>query len=186
MLKNLTRAERNTLTIWAIVAIVIFILVIIFKFEVGTKGYGEKVKLDKSYSIVQDYDRYYTVVTAINKYYAFINSGDTEAILKILDEGYVKDEKLNNDNVLNHVCTSKEQLTYSSSIMCQKRYAEDEVSYYVSGREKTMFNVEGDDSTIIKDDNLGEVYYNVTLYESLFVFSIKPISVKEFGDECHG
>lgn len=186
MFKNLTQVEKKTLTIWAVAAIVIFILVIIFRVELTTDGYGEDAQIDKDYLIVHDYNRYYTVSTALNKYYGFINAKEAEALLKILDKDYIKNEKLNEDNVVKRLSVTDEQITFNTGIMCQRRYAKDKVSFYVTGKEENIFVYEGDDETLNSTENLGTRYYEVKLYESKSLFSVEPITEKEFGDECHG
>lgn len=175
MFKDLTEVERKTLTVWAIVGVIVLVLAIIVKIEFIDKYHGN-VKLDKKFTIVKDYDRYYTVSSVLTKYYEFINSKDYDAVIKILDEDYVKENKLTVKNVDNKLTSSQANISYKPNIMCKKTIAKGVTEYVVDGKEITQN----------KGDKIGTKYYKVTLYEEELTFSIKPITKKVYGGECHG
>lgn len=185
MLKNLTEAERKTLIGWAILGIAIFIVVILLKDEIIGTRYKDKVVLDKEYKLVQDYNRYYTVAGAVNKYYSFLSSNDAEAVMKILEDYYVKDNEITKENVLERVKSSDIDISFTPGIMCKKTYSKATTSYYLVGEEIPTFIHEGDESTLIDTTGLTKRYYDVTLYEDQFAFSIKPITEKEYNNECN-
>ena len=85
MFKDLTEVERKTLTVWAIVGVIVLVLAIIVKIEFIDKYHGD-VKLDKKFTIVKDYDRYYTVSSVLTKYYEFIAGEDRYRTLKKINE----------------------------------------------------------------------------------------------------
>lgn len=174
MFKDLTEVERKTLIAWAIIGVLILIIAIIFKIEFVDK-YDSNFKADKHFIVVKDYDRYYTVAGTMTKFYEYINQKEYKSLLNIIDEDYVRKNKLTEKNIDNTFASSNKDITFKTYIMCKKNIK--------SG--VTEYMVEGDEVEQITGDRIGKKYYKITLNEKEMTFAIEPISKKLYGGECH-
>lgn len=187
-LQDLTEQERKTLTVWGIIGIVVFLFAVIFKVAIidKDKNSNPKAVLDKTYSVVQDYDRYYTVVGALERYYGYINAGDELSLVKVLNQDYVKDKKITEENVLDYLVNSDVEVSFEPGLMCKKTVAVGKTNYLFKVKEVPVFLQEGDEFTDTTDASLTYAYYQILLDGNTLHFSVKPISKDSFGDECHG
>lgn len=172
MLKKLDFAEKRTLIAWFIIGIVVVILIALFYYEFEIKENNKDI--DKNYTILTDINRYYTVRGAVIKYYSYISSKDYESVIKILDQDYVKENKLTVENINNIVTDTSEPINFSTRLICSKKIGKGKVSYLVAGFEEYMFS----------GNRMDSKYYKVILDGNNLVFSVTPIEEKEFGGEC--
>ena len=186
--KDLTEAEKKTLTAWGIGGLIIFLCAIFFKVTILDKQNvedAEKPKLDTHFSIVKDYNRYYTVSVALERYYQYINNENTDALLKVLNPDYIKSKKITKDNVLDFVDNSDIAITFEHKMMCKKTYDVGKTRYLFKVKEVPLFLMDGDDFTDIKDPSLTYAYYQIDLDGNTSTYNVKPISEKVYGDDCH-
>lgn len=177
MIKNLSDAEKKTLLVWFIAAIIILLILVFVK--IVWPNFTSKSQTDYSkneYSVVSDYNRYYTVSNAISKYYAFINAHEYTSVYHILDESYTKEMNVDESTVINIISDADKALSYRPRLMCSKDIAEGITSYIVEGEEGGMNSLESDQT----------LYYEVVLDGNTFHYSIKPIEEDFFGGNCNG
>lgn len=177
MINNLSSAEKKTLLVWFIVAVIFLLILIVFKIINPEFTLRKKTDYSKNkYSLVTDYNRYYTVSTAINKYYAFINAHEYESVYHILDEEYIKENNIDSTTVINYISDTDKSLSYRSQLMCSKDIADGITSYIVKGEEGSMNSLESDKT----------LYYQIILDGNSFHYSVRPIEEGYFGGNCHG
>lgn len=173
MFKDLSYEERKVLLIWCVVGVIIFAFAIVLKLfvvnEENSKIYAEP------YKVLQDRDRYYTVNGALTKYYSFINAKNYKSVVNILDNKYVLDNGINENNVSEYLTKTENLLSYVPKVMCFKLIGEGITSYYVEGHEVSMNT----------SKELDSKYYEVILDGNDLVFSVKPLDEKTYGGKCH-
>lgn len=173
MFKDLSYEERKVLLIWCVVGVIIFAIAIVLKLfvvnEENSKIYSEP------YKVLQDRDRYYTVNGALTKYYSFINAKNYKSVVNILDNKYIVDNDINENNVSGYLTNTEKLLSYVPKVMCFKLIDEGVTSYYVAGNEVNM-----NDSK-----QLNNKYYEVILDGNDLVFSVKPLDEETYGGKCH-
>lgn len=172
---SLSEAERKTLIVWAIVAVIVFIIVLLIK--VNPKEDAEKELITApGTNYVNDRNRYYTVKNAITKYYSFINARDYDSVLKILDSNYIKDNKIDLDTVTNYVSNEDIQVSYNTGVMCLKSVKKGVYTYAIEGNEIGM-----------NTGNLIKVrYYEMILDGNTSLFSVRPIEENYYKEVCNG
>ena len=123
----------------------------------------KEVTIDFSTNIVNDKDNYFTVANCINQYISYINHGNEEAVYSILDN---KDRKENISKKFDKAKTfSPEEMYFVSNIL---------ELYYVKG-----FIDNADRKEISQKE---EYYISVVLDKSNYLFSIIPITKKQYID----
>lgn len=176
--RKLNDAEKKVLSFWVILAVVIISGLLVFKLVFPEDfdkffGLGE---YDRRYKLVEDRTRYYTVSNAVIKYYTYLNAKDSNAIFDMLNDGYKESKGITSPNNIQFSDDAEKQnLTFSSRLMCQKKMNKGIYSFYVTGFESKA-NVIG---------RLDTKYYEVILDDNNFLFSIRPIDANTFGGECH-
>ena len=173
MLDKLTEDQRKVLLIWFFLLIFLIGAVSLFSYRrIKSKFHNE---VDKQYNIVTDYSRYYTVLNILDKYYTYINNGNYEDVLKMLDKDFVNENHIDTHTITNFIKKYDIRTTYKGSLMCSKRLGNGYTSYYVSG------NVIG----VNKYKEYEDQYYEVVLNENEMTFTVKSIDSNQFGGECH-
>lgn len=176
MLK-LSDSERKVLIAWAIIGIIILLIVILFGLK---KDRTKKEEMDSitanGNNYLIDRNRYYTVKNAIAKFYSFLNTKDYDAALKILNEKYINDNKIDLNNIKEFITESEIQLSYNSKRMCLKSIKSGVYTFVSEGTE-----ISANTGNFISDK-----YYEVVLDGNSSLFSIKPIDSSTFEGVCNG
>lgn len=174
---KLSETERKTLFVWAIVAIIIFLIVLLItsKQVKNKKEQVENLVAPGTREII-DRSRYYTIKGALEKYYSYINMKDKDAVVKILSEKYVKEKEITKDNVDKFVKFEDFSKTIKTNIICLKKVNKGVYTFAVSGVE-----ISRNTNELIDD-----IYYEVELDGNTSLFSVKPIEEKVYSEVCHG
>lgn len=173
---KLSESERKVLVFWAVFGIIIFMLVLLIFFKKNDNNKEEINKITKENSnYIIDHNRYYTVKNAITKFYSFINAKNNEAIYKILNEKYIKENAITEDNVMDYLTEADIILAYQSGKMCLKS-AKKGVYHFV---------IEGVEIKANTGDEIHDMYYEIVLDGNTSLFNIKPIESDEFAGVCH-
>lgn len=114
---------------------------------------------------------YFTVKSCINKYINYVTNKDTDSILKILDSSYIKENNINQNNVLEKIETISGSIIFEAETMYVEEIDENNKIYYVLGSLKE----EGLETYTTIDD---EFYITVNMNYDDNIFSIIP-----FGNE---
>ncbi len=175
--EKITKEEKKVLSIWASVVVVLVVVLLILNhfFPIKTlinSLYGKNTEIINKYTIIGDYSRYSTVSGALQKYYSFVNAKDYDSVIKILNEEYVKDNKITKDNIEDFISFPDDKyVTFDPNIMYRKSLKEGVYSYIMDGE------IEERDT----GDVLGKTYYQVILDGNTFLFSVKPLTEEEYG-----
>lgn len=174
---KLSETERKTLLVWAIVALIVFLIVLLVASkQVRNKQEREENLVAPGTREVLDRSRYYTIKGALEKYYSYINMKDKDAVVKILSSKYVKENKITKNNVDKFVKFEDFSKTIKTNIICLKTSKKGIYTFAVSG-------VEINRNTNEKKE---DVYYEVELDGNTSLFSVKPITEKNYSEVCHG
>ena len=175
MLDRLTDDQRKVLLIWLFVGVFILVLVFVISNITGNNGILKKDEKEKRYTFVKDYNRYYTITNIVDKYYSAINNEYKDDLMVMLNDDYIKDNNITNDNVIAKLKVDNNNISFQGSLMCKKKLHTGVVSYYVSGE-----TIGTNTGKKIKDS-----YFEVIQDENNMTFDIKEIDNTSFGDECH-
>lgn len=159
---------------------IILVIILVLLFAVAlTLVYLEKrdgkdalVTENKKVSVLKNYNEFYTVNSCVYRYLTYVQSRNSDSLLKVLDDSFVKNNNINSTNVLNFINVYEENINFNSRKMFYEKVNSHITKYYVYGY------VEKD---IIDDDPLRyEAYYIVNLDSKNKVFSIMPYSGELF------
>ena len=172
---NISESQKKVLGIWAIIAVIVFSLVILIAVTIRRedKELIENITAKDSKMLV-DRNRYYTVKNAITKYYSFINMKDYDAVLKILDESYIKTNNITKENI-DEFITNDVQISYQSRVMCLKS-AKNGIYTFVT---------DGSEISANKGEFISDQYYQVKLDGNSSLFSILPIDKTIYDEVCN-
>lgn len=179
--KELDENKKNIIQI--IIALSALILFIIIRLIIDYGGNNTILRQEKyKKEIVKDNSRYYTVIGCINKYLTYVQMGNSEDILLLLDEEYKNNFNITSSNLKNYIPSLENVNDYSyiGHAMYSKRLSESISKYYVEGeikKDRFMGDIE-EGEEYIEEDYFKPEYidydFTVTLYENKFIFSIKP------------
>lgn len=179
--KELDENKKNIIQIIiALSALILFIVIRLIVEFGGNSTAFNKEKYQKE--IVKDNSRYYTVIGCINKYINYVQMGNNEDILLLLDEEYKSTFNITASNLKNYIPSLENDGDYSyvGHAMYTKRISESVSEYYVDGEiKKDLFMGDIEEGEEYTETNSYEPKYidydfTVTLYENKFIFSIKP------------
>lgn len=175
---NISESQKKVLIAWAIIGVVILALVTIVAINtVQNKSTKEEEGLTAPNSKkIIDRSRYYTVKNAITKYYSYINMGDYESVLTILENNYVKDNNIDVSNVKNFLTDTKMQISYDSRIMCLKSFNDGAYTFVIDGDE-----ISANTGVLIN-----KKHYEITLDGNNSTYSLKPIEENIYNEVCNG
>lgn len=171
---KISENERKVLIVWLIIGLIIFLCVLFINIRHKNKEKAEPITTPGT-NYVNNRSRYYTVKNAINKYYSYKNAKDYDAVLKILSEDYIKNNRIDKDTITTYIGESTSYLSYDTGLMCLKSAKDGVYTYVVEGVE-IMMNT---------GKELDKLYYEITLDGNTFLFSITPINESDFGGACN-
>lgn len=126
---------------------------------------------NKEIEKVQSASAYFTVQSCINKYIGYVTSKDTDSILKLLDSGYIMQNNITENNVLEKIEDISGFVIFEAEEMYVENIDSNNKIYYVLGTLKQ----EGLETYTTIDT---EFYITVNMNFDDNIFSIIP-----FGNE---
>ena len=165
-LKDLNENEKNVLT--SIVFVLIFISFLIY---LGVSKLIEAKKEQEESQktvLVTDAGRYFTAVNCVKSYLNYVQRGNTDDMLLLLNEEYKEANRITASTVRNHIPKLEYNYMYDyvGEEMYQHRISKNVVEYYIKGRIKK--------SQMDEDSTYSDYDVTVVLYEDKFLYSIKP------------
>ena len=110
--KELDENKKNIIQI--IIALSALILFIIIRLIIDYGGNNTILRQEKyKKEIVKDNSRYYTVIGCINKYLTYVQMGNSEDILLLLDEEYKNNFNITSSNLKNYIPSLENVNDYS-------------------------------------------------------------------------
>ena len=164
--KNMSQSKKNTLEI--IIALLIMFAFFGYKIYSNYLEAKQESEFSKKTYVVTDNSRYFTIISCLDKYLNTVQSGNDDNILITLEDEYKKTYNVNKSNLDNYVPKLEKAKIYSytGSEMYAKRISRNVVEYYVKG------GIKG--SSLDEKASFTEYDVTVILYESEFLFSIRP------------
>lgn len=161
--------EKNLKKVWLISIFVLLIafsmyLIYINKDKDNNISNGNSVK----YEIVKNYNDFYTVNSCVYRYLTYLQSSNTDALMKVLDENFISNNGINENNVYNYLTSYEGNLSFSSKKMYEEKISSNVYKYYVYGY------VEKD----VMDSFPEQIqsYFIVRLDKKNNIFTIEPYS----------
>lgn len=131
--------KKNVL-ISIIVLLIIIVLAIIIIMNniksnenVGQNNIIIEQNQNKKIEKVQSASAYFTVQSCINKYINYVTSKDTDSILKLLDSGYIIENNITEDNVLEKIENISGFVIFEAEEIYVEEIDSNNKIYYVSG-----------------------------------------------------
>ena len=115
--------------LFSVLLIIIIVVIIISVFK--SKNYDYKLKT------VTDYSTFFTVDDCINRYIGYINDGEKNKLLNVLNSEYKESYNINENNVISFVDTLNiinKIADFKSVKMYEKKISNKEHDYYVKGK----------------------------------------------------
>lgn len=164
--KNMSENKKNIIEI--IIAITVLVVFIALRLFINFRNAQKEVAISSEKRLVTDNSRYFTALACAKKYITYVQNGDLNNILLILNEEYKERYNVNANNLNNFIPVLDKSLIYDyvGREMYEKRISKNVVEYYINGRIKTNIL---DESPVYTDYNL-----TVILYEDKLLYSIKP------------
>lgn len=163
---SMNEKEKNIFEI--VIVLIMVVLFIAYKLYSNYADAKRASVVSSETHLVTDNSRYFTVIGCVEKYITTIKSGNKNNILTILDSKYKEEYNIEKNNLKNYIpnLNGDKIYSYSGREMYEKRISKNVVVYYVYG------NIE---ESVLDEIPTGFEYnLTVTLYESEFLFSIKP------------
>ena len=148
-------------------AALVVVIALIFHFRPQKKNY-EKL------SIVKDNSKFFTVSSCVSKYLNYVKAKDTASLIVLLDNKYVKDNDIYEDNVLNYVELVDDNQSFTARKMYSEQVGKSTYKYYVYGDISETFIDE--EPKYIKD-----LYLIVYLNENGMTYSVEPYDGEMFN-----
>lgn len=165
-LKDLNETEKNILKI--IIALSIFAVFLIYIFTLNYNKKVEEKKISEKTVLVTDNSRYMSVINCVRKYLLYVQSGNKNDMLLLLNDEYKSEYNITENNVLSFVPELDENLMYDyvGKEMYSHRISKNVVEFYVKGSISASMM---DEAPSYRDYDL-----TVILYENKLIFSVKP------------
>ena len=126
----------------------------------------------ESVQIVKNYNDFYTVNSCIYRYLTYLQNNDTNSLLKVLNEDFIRTNGINSTNIYNYLISYDGNVNFNSKKMYYEEMSSNVIKYYVYGYvEKDIM-----DSFPEQID----AYYIVILDKENKVFSIQPYNGEIF------
>ena len=171
------RINRNR-----IILLIIFILLVFLSFYIydyfNKKEVDNKNETEQQYILLDDYSRFFTVNSCVYKYINYLQSKDSDSLLKVLDKNFIKVNNINENNIYDYLEKLEGNYSFVSKKIYYEKIDDKYVKYYVYGH-------------LVEDlmDEIGEKldrYYVVTFDLENYLFSIIPYNGDIFKEEENG
>ena len=156
-----------------IIVLVILVIISLIIYKLNNKKEKETIISNKT-QIVTNYSKFFTVDSSINKLVVFLETKDTDSILKVLDDEYKKTNNINTNNVYDFFPKLNDNIyAFVSKEMYVQNKNNNIEKYYVKG---TLNKEEMDENSVF----IGEYYFIIKLDTDKRVFSLIPIDKEEY------
>ena len=164
-MKNLEKNEKILLFLLFIGLLVVFVSKIV-------SFYTSKENIDNSIKIVTDQNRFFEVSACVNKFITYSQTDDTNKIISILNDNYIKENNITEDNVFDYLKHFNPNDVFTARKMFYQQIDKSIYKYYVYGRyrEELLYSY-GEEQNY---------YLIVYLYTDNMTFSIEPYNGELF------
>lgn len=158
--------DKKLKKIWLFSIFIIIVLFAVYIINLNDDNFSNEVEHKENYSIVNDYNSFYTVNSCIYRYLTYLQSNSTNSLMNLLDEDFIKNNNINEGNVLNYLTKYEGNLNFNSRKMYEEKVNSNITKYYVYGY------VEKDIMDSFPEQN--EAYFIVKLDKKNEIFTIMP------------
>lgn len=159
--------RKDKSNIIAIILVIITLFVVVITFIVNNSN-----KEEPKISIVTNYSDFYTVSSCIYRTFTHVSAKDSENLMLLLSDNYIKNNNVTNTNVLTHFIELGDNPSFLAKKMYYQNINDDVVKYYVMGI--AYKNEIYDDDLVYKNDDGVKLYFIVYLDYNNSIFYIEP------------
>ena len=129
--------------------------------------------------LTKNYSMFFTISNCINKYYTYVGKRDKENVIKLLNDDYVKNNKINKNNVFDKITSYGENMVNMKVKKMHEKVLNKKITvYYIYG------NVYVENYTDIL--NKGDAYFEVRIDSSNKLFDITPMNKSSYEEVVNG
>lgn len=159
--------KQRLIAIILVILVIVVVCINLFK--------SNESKIDTSIKLLEDRNRFFEVSNSVDKFIKYVAVKDTDSILKIVNNEYLKDYNIPKESILSIVPDISGNYVFSATSIYQQQLNETIYKYYVKG----YYYQETIDGVGQKFDYYVIVYF----YTESMTFSIEPYDGKVFeGD----
>ena len=156
--------DKTNLIAIILVIVTIIVLVIAYISKDNNKTKEEKI------NIVTNYSNFYTVDSCLNRFIIYLSSKDTDSIMSIINDDFIKKNDITKDNVLDLFDEVKDGSNFVSKKMYYTKVNENIDKYYVYGSvEYSELQIDHSSTT-----ELNDTYFIVYIDKYNHLYSIEP------------
>lgn len=134
--------EKQLKKLWLISIFVLLVLFSMYLIYINKEDKSKNISSSKqTYQIVKNYNDFYTVNSCIVRYLAYLQGSNVSSLLKVLDDDYIKNNNINENNIFNYLNKYEGNVNFSSKKMYEEKESSNVYKYYVYGYvEKDILN----------------------------------------------
>ncbi len=161
---NFELNKKNIILISVVLGLLILANILIHLERNSNKENVQEEKI----RLVDNYSNFYTVSSCVYRYLTYLQSKDTDSLMKVLDEEFITSNGVNENNVYNFLNTYETNVSFNARKMMEEKINNNITKYYVYGY------VEKD--IIDNSPEQIDAYFIVKLDKQEQVFTIMPYS----------
>ena len=161
------------------ICVVIVFITLLMTGAIGKKFEDKELENKKVISILKDYSRFFTLESCMYKYVAYLQSKDTDNLLLLLNDEYIKKNSVTKDNVLDFLGYLDGMNTFKAKKIYYENKNNNVIKYYVYGQviEEVI-----DNYTLTGIDK----YYIVYMDTKNMTYNIEPYEESLFNEVVYG
>ncbi len=167
--------KHKDLIVIIIILSLIFISIIVLSNIDKESNKNNNDVLKEEYILENDYSNFFSVNSCINKYYGYLNSRDTNSLLKILNSSYIENNNINSSNIYTVLGEYENIVTFTSKGMYKTKNTN---KYYVYGYLT--------EDLIDEIGNKMDAYFEVDIDFNNNIFSLMPITQSMYNEVKNG
>lgn len=164
---------KDKKNIIAIILVIVTILVLLISNLLKEEPQKEK----KEIKIVTNYSNFYTVSSCLDRTLNYLSKKDKDSVYYVLNDNYIKTEKITKENVLDVFADVLENSTFVSEKMYYEEINDKLTKYYVEGHIE-VDRIYDDEEFVINSESSN--YFIVYLDSENEIFSVEPYSGEIF------
>ena len=119
---------------------IILIIALLFVMFLGlfvVESHNQKSSIKENSNkkmLVNDYSRFFSISNAADKYISYLGKQDKENLILLLNDQYIKEHKINNDNVLNILELLDKEYSFEAKKIYLSHINSNVTKYYIYGQ----------------------------------------------------
>lgn len=120
------------------ILIIICVIVVVITFLIVGSGNSNnnenKLNQRNNYILLNDYSRFFTLESCVYKYIVYLQSRDSDSLLKLLNPEYVKKNSITQDNIFDFLGYLDGMFTFKAKEIYYEKISNNVIKYYIYGQ----------------------------------------------------